>query len=56
MSKIDDEVWIAFLDNTNVAKTAHVLSNHRKKSLKLVIAIIQYVIYIYIFIIINFIF
>ncbi|PKC67255.1 hypothetical protein RhiirA1_393845, partial [Rhizophagus irregularis] len=41
MSKIDDEVWIASPDNTNVAEAAHALSNHRGKSLKLVTAIIQ---------------
>ncbi|CAG8702444.1 20329_t:CDS:1, partial [Rhizophagus irregularis] len=40
MSKIDDEVWIASPDNTNVAKAAHALSNHCRKSLKLVTAII----------------
>ncbi|GBC12591.2 hypothetical protein RIR_jg29853.t1 [Rhizophagus irregularis DAOM 181602=DAOM 197198] len=41
MSKIDDEVWIASPDNTNVAKAAHALSNHCRKSLKLVTAIIH---------------
>ena len=47
MSKIDDEVWIASPDNTNVAKVAHALSNRCGKSLKLVTAIIQYILYIY---------
>ncbi|PKK63721.1 hypothetical protein RhiirC2_716774 [Rhizophagus irregularis] len=41
ISKIDNEVWIASPDNTNIAEAAHALSNCCGKNLKLVTAIIQ---------------
>ena len=43
MSKIDRETWIKSPNNTNVAESAHALSNRYEKGLKLVTAIIQYV-------------
>ncbi|PKK44071.1 hypothetical protein RhiirC2_835052, partial [Rhizophagus irregularis] len=41
MSKIDNETWVAFPNNTNTAEAAHALSNHRGKNLKIVTAILQ---------------
>ena len=41
MSKIDNEAWTKFPDNTNTAEAAHALSNRRGKNLKLVTAILQ---------------
>jgi hypothetical protein len=43
MSKIDDEIWINSPNNTNTAEAAHALSNRRGKNLKIVTAILQYV-------------
>ena len=47
MSKIDDEIWINSPNNTNTAEAAHALSNRRGKNLKIVTAILQYVIILY---------
>ncbi len=48
MSKIANNIWIILSNNTNVAKTAHALSNHYKRDLKLLTAILRYVdIYIF---------
>ncbi|CAG8601505.1 3161_t:CDS:2 [Diversispora eburnea] len=41
MSKIDNEIWITVLNNTNVAEVAYALSNCREKNLKLITAIKQ---------------
>ncbi len=43
MSKIDDNIWLTSPDNTNVAESAHALSNRYGKNLKLVTAILRYV-------------
>jgi len=56
MSKINNEIWETSPDNTNVAEAAHALSNRCGKNLKLVTAIIQYVICIHMLIIMNFFF
>ena len=50
MSKIDDNIWLTSPNDTNVAESAHALSNRYGKNLKLVTAILQYVnIFIYFF-------
>ena len=43
MSKINRETWMKSPNNTNVAESAHALNNRYGKGLKLVTAIIQYV-------------
>ena len=55
MSKIDDEIKITFPDNTNTLKATHTLSNRCEKNLKLLTAIIQYVIYFICLLLLNFI-
>ena len=45
MSKIDENTWVMTPDNTNTAEAAHALSNRRGKNLKLMAAILQYVIF-----------
>ncbi|CAB4389887.1 unnamed protein product [Rhizophagus irregularis] len=41
MSKIANDVWITSPDNTNVAESAHALSNRRGRDLKLLTAILH---------------